>query len=150
MPVIEAHTGGEPGHRVVVCGGGLSGCDLALELAQDGHEVTIVEMLDEVARDMLFLNRTSLIRSLEQYRVRVLTNHTVTRVTDTGVVLDGPDGEVAIECDTVVAAFGVVPDRALADRLIAAGRPVHVVGDCSEPRKVGDAINDAYELALTL
>lgn len=150
MPVIEAHTGGEPGHRVVVCGGGLSGCDLALELAEAGHEVTIVEMLDEVARDMLFLNRTSLLRSLVQYHVRILTGHRVTEVTDTGVVLAGPDGSTTLECDTVVAAFGVVPDRTLADELTAAGKPIHIVGDCAEPRKVGDAINDAYELALSL
>ena len=150
MGVIEAHTGGHPGHRVVVCGGGLSGCDLALELGQSGHEVTIVEMLPDVARDMLFLNRTSLLRSLEEHQVRILTSHAVARVTDAGVVVRGDDGETTLECDTVVAAFGVRPASGLADELARRGVTAHPVGDCTEPRKVGDAINDAFELALAL
>lgn len=150
MGVIQAHTGGDPGLRVVVCGGGLSGSDLALELAEAGHEVTIVEMMDDIARDMLFLNRTSLVRALDQYKVRVLTSHRVIQVTDTGVVVRGPESDLTLECDTVVAAFGVRPATGLAEQLAARGIAIHPVGDCTEPRKVGDAINDAFELALSL
>ncbi|MHA6524790.1 oxidoreductase [Tessaracoccus sp. G1721] len=150
MEVIEAHTGGRPGRRVVVCGGGLSGADLALELAEDGHEVTLVEMVDEIARDMLFLNRVSLLRSLDEYCVRVLTGHTVREVTDEGVVASGPEGEVLLACDTVVTAFGVRPATSLPLALAALGPKVHPVGDCVSPRKVGDAINDAYVLAYSL
>ncbi|MGI5952131.1 MAG: FAD-dependent oxidoreductase [Brooklawnia sp.] len=161
MEVIDAHTGGQPGKRVIVCGGGLSGADLALELAQDGHEVTVVEMLDEIARDMLFLNRISLLRSMAEHNVEILTSHRVIEVTDTGVIVEGPDGQKALEADTVVAAFGVRPAQELAEKLgsieggapfsgRAEGRPIHPVGDCVAPRKVGDAINDAYVLAFNL
>lgn len=151
MEVLEAHSGRRPGHRVVVCGGGLSGADLALELAEDGHEVTLIEMVDEIARDMLFLNRISLLRSLEENRVRVLTGHTVREVTDSGVRAAGPDGDVVLECDTVVTAFGVRPATSLPSALTAAlGAKVHAVGDCVSPRKVGDAINDAYVLAYSI
>ena len=94
-------------------------------------------------------------RRLRAFDVEVLACRRSARPGDTAPDVDtlfptAAMHEMFARCDTVVAAFGVVPDRALADRLIAAGRPVHVVGDCSEPRKVGDAINDAYELALTL
>lgn len=151
MEVLEAHSGRRPGHRVVVCGGGLSGADLALELAEDGHEVTLIEMVDEIARDMLFLNRISLLRSLEENRVRVLTGHTVREVTDSGVRAAGPDGDVVVDCDTVVTAFGVRPATTLPSALTAAlGAKVHAVGDCVSPRKVGDAINDAYVLAYSI
>lgn len=162
MEVIDAHTGERrPGKRVIICGGGLSGADLGLELAQDGHEVTIVEMLDEIARDMLFLNRVSLLRSLAEHNVQILTSHKVVEITDTGVVVEGPDGEKSLAADTVVAAFGVRPAQALTEELtnVSAGAPfaartperrVHPVGDCVAPRKVGDAINDAYELAFSI
>ncbi|HEY3338467.1 MAG TPA: NAD(P)/FAD-dependent oxidoreductase [Propionicimonas sp.] len=150
MGVIQAHTGATPGHRVVVCGGGLSGSDLALELAEAGHEVTIVEMLEQIAGDMIFLNRTSLLRSLDEHHVTVLTCRRVVRVNDSSVVVLGPDGESTLACDTVVAAFGVRPANKLGAELTARGLRVHPVGDCTEPRKVGDAINDAYELALAL
>ena len=150
MEVIEAHTGGEPGKRVVVCGGGLSGADLGLELAEDGHEVTIVEMVDEIARDMLFLNRTSLLRSLDEHDVKVLTSTKVIEVVDDGVVVEGPDGQQTLQCDTVVAAFGVAPENELVGALSGLGAKVHALGDCVQPRKVGDAINDAYVLAYSI
>lgn len=161
VDVIDAHLDRELGKRVIVCGGGLSGADLALELAQDGHEVTVVEMLDEIARDMLFLNRISLLRSMAEHGVQILTSHQVKEITDSGVIVEGPDGEKTLEADTVVAAFGVRPAQELAEELseprtgapFAARRPtrgVHPVGDCVAPRKVGDAINDAYELAFNL
>ena len=123
--------------------------------------MTVVEMLDEIARDMLFLNRISLLRSMAEHDVRVLTSHRVKEITDTGVVVEGPDGAKTLEADTVVAAFGVRPAQELFEELGKVGpgapfaarsskRPVHPVGDCVAPRKVGDAINDAYELALSL
>lgn len=146
--VIDAHLAGDLGPRIVVCGGGLSGADFALEAAEAGHEVTIVEMVDEVARDMLFLNRTSLLRSLGKAGVTVLTGRTVQQVTDGGVVVSAEDGSrQEIACDTVVAAFGVRPASGLADELASFGDKVHPVGDCVQPRKVGDAINDAFVLA---
>ena len=33
---------------MVVAGGGFSGCDCAIELAQEGKEVTVVEMMDKL------------------------------------------------------------------------------------------------------
>jgi len=77
------------------------------------------------------------------------------------VVVEGPDGEKTLEADTVVAAFGVRPAQELAEELGKVGtgapfaaqttrKPVHSIGDCVAPRKVGDAINDAYELAFSL
>ena len=121
----------------------------------------MVEMLEEIARDMLFLNRISLLRSMTECNVQILTSHKVKEITDTGVVVEGPDGELTLKADTVVAAFGVRPAQELAEELgeVGAGapfaaqtakRPVHPVGDCVAPRKVGDAINAAYELAFSL
>ncbi len=43
-----------------VCDSGVSGCDGALEMAAEmGKKVTIVEMLPEVARDAMFINKFS-------------------------------------------------------------------------------------------
>ena len=36
------------GQKVMVIGGGLVGCEMALEYAQDGKEVTVVEALPEI------------------------------------------------------------------------------------------------------
>lgn len=149
MEVIEAHLGarGPVGHRVVVAGGGLSGADLALELAESGHEVTIVEMAPELAADMLALNKIPLVRGLLEHGVQILTGHTVTAIDDAGVTVEGPDGERHVDADTVVTAFGVRPASTLGDAL---GDRATAVGDCVQPAKVGEAINAGYLAALTL
>lgn len=150
IDVLAFHEGAEVGHRVVMCGGGLSGADAALELAEAGHEVVIVEMADEIARDMLMLNRISLLRNLAEAGVRILTGTTVTAIGGDGVHVEGHDGASVLEADTVIAAFGCRPATGLAEELAAQGISARTVGDCVSPRTVGDAVNDAYELALAL
>ena len=142
--VIDAHEGAPLGRRIVVAGGGLSGADLALELAQAGKDVTIVEAADEIARDLIIINRMTLLRDLATAGVRVLTGHTVVLVDEAGVHLRTADGDVRVEADTVVTAFGVLPETTLAEALTAAGRTVRTVGDCVTPAKVGEAINGGF------
>lgn len=149
VDVIDAHLGAELGHRIVVCGGGLSGADFALEMAGAGHDVTIIEMADAIAGDLLMINRITLLRDLANADVTLLTGHTVTEVDAAGVKIAGPDGVGHVAADTVVSAFGVRPARALATAL--ADRPnVVAVGDCVTPAKVGDAINAGFEAAFAL
>lgn len=151
LEVVEAHLDrSRLGRRVVVAGGGLSGADLALELAQEGHEVTIVEMADAIVTDLLFINTISLMTKLAEAGVRVLTGHRVTTIDETGLAAVGPDGEVHVDADTVVTAFGVRASAGLAEALTAAGRTVHAIGDCVQPAKVGEAINAGYLTALAL
>ena len=145
--VIEAHEGAPLGPRVVVAGGGLSGCDLALELAQAGHAVAIVEMMDEIARDMLPLNRMTLLRELGKAGVTVHVGHPVTSVGRDGVTTAASDGEHVIPADTVVAAFGVRANDSLTRALGARGVEVQAVGDCVQPAKVGEAVNAGYLVA---
>lgn len=150
VDVLAFHTGTPVGRRVVVCGGGLSGADAALEMAENGHEVVIVEMLDDIARDMLAINRITLTALLAEHGVRVLTSHKVKAITPAGVVAQGPRGEVTIETDSVVTAFGVRPADDLAQALTALGIGYVKVGDCVEPRKVGDAIREGFLAAMAL
>ncbi|MGI5861889.1 MAG: FAD-dependent oxidoreductase [Myxococcales bacterium] len=152
VDVIDFHLGAKLGQRVVVAGGGLSGCDAALEIAEKGgHDVTIVEMLDEIARDMLIVNRITLLRQLAERGGKVLTGRTITAIEENAVIAQGPNGREEIPADTVIAAFGVCPATELTVALTQRyGAKVHPVGDCVQPRKVGEAVNDAYALALTL
>lgn len=108
MDVGDAHTGvrGPVGHHVVIAGGGHSGADLALELADDGHDVTIVEKTDVIAADMHFPQKISLLRGLMENHVRLMTGHTVTGIDEKGVTAVGVAGEVHVDADTVVMALG--------------------------------------------
>lgn len=149
VDVLAFHRGAELGHRVIVCGGGLSGADAALEIAQDGHEVVILEMADEIAGDMLMLNRISLLRDLAEHGVEIRTGALVREILPGGVrVTDSEGVESLVEGDTVITAFGLRPATEIAAAL--APREVIALGDCVKPRKVGDAINDAYVAGLAV
>jgi len=150
VEVVDAHLDrARIGHSVAVAGGGLSGVDLALELAEDGHQVTVVEMADQIAPDLLIINKITLLRRLEAAGVRLLTEHRVVAVTPEGVRAEGPDGTVEIPADTVVTAFGVRAARGLADALEGRAK-VHAIGDCVHPAKVAEAVNAGFEAAFAL
>jgi 2,4-dienoyl-CoA reductase-like NADH-dependent reductase (Old Yellow Enzyme family)/thioredoxin reductase len=149
VQVLDFHLGAPVGARVVVCGGGLSGADAALELAQAGHEVTIVEVAPQIAGDMVLHNRVALLRRLAETGVRVLVQHRVTRLGDGVVHCEGPDGPTAMEADTALLAFGVRPNRTIPDA-VQATPETHVVGDCVKPAKVGDAIHAAFAVAAAI
>lgn len=138
------------GHDVVVAGGGTSGADVALELALAGHQVTLVELTDEIARDLLEMNRTALLRRLVESGVTVLTGLTIRAIDDDGVLADGPDGRRRIPADTVVSAFGVRPNTALVGSQFVEDPRVHVVGDCGEPGDVAEAVHAGFLAAAAL
>ncbi|MGO1591888.1 oxidoreductase [Ancrocorticia sp.] len=150
VEVIEAHEGAPLGRRVVVAGGGLSGADLALELAEAGHAVSIVEMADDIARDMLAINRITLLRELDRANVTLYTGHRVTSVTADGVTTTAVDGEHTIPADTVISAFGVLPNVSLTKALEDRGIEVQAIGDCVQPAKVGEAIHAGYLAASSI
>ncbi|GAA3598181.1 FAD-dependent oxidoreductase [Kineosporia mesophila] len=149
IDVLAFHQGTPVGHRVLIAGGGLSGADAALELARDGHEVTLVEAADEVARDMLMVNRVTLLRDLAHAGVTVLTGHRISKIAGDEAIAEGPDGLIALHADTVISAFGLLPARTLVEQLLPDAR-VHPVGDCVQPAKVGEAVRSGYDAALAL
>jgi len=74
-----------PGNKVVVAGGGSVGVETALYLAEQGKEVTIVEMLSELATDLEVITRFDLLTEiLPKSGVNTLTNMTILEISDNG------------------------------------------------------------------
>ena len=116
MDVTQAHICGVKGQKVVICGGGLSGCDAALELAMEGKDVTIVEMMDACARDVMSINKISIDRMLDEYKVNILTSTKVTGITEEGVKVENADAVLRSSCgDGNRRPFGQKPNSELAD-----------------------------------
>jgi len=61
------------GKKVIILGGGLVGCESAVYLAQEGKDVTVVEMMKEVAVDPNIRQRPILPDMLAKLRVKVET-----------------------------------------------------------------------------
>lgn len=139
------------GERVIVAGGGLSGCDAALEMALQGKKVTVVEMLDTVAADLNVITRISLMRELAERGVTLLTGRKVKAFLPDGVMVESAGGQQEkVEGDSVVVAFGVRRDPSVVEALGDLPGEVRAFGDCVKPGKVADAVRAAFFAAYEL
>ncbi|MFC1990812.1 FAD-dependent oxidoreductase [Chloroflexota bacterium] len=136
------------GESVVVVGGGLIGCETALHLAKQGKKLTIVEILDSVARDMYWINRMHLLELLAEANVEILTETKVLEITDEGIAIADKYGKRnALAADTVLLALGLSPNEKLLGTLKGKAPEMYTIGDCVEARKVIDAIWEGFRTA---
>ena len=152
--MIDAHLNPSlvKGQNIVVCGGGASGCDCALELAMEGRSVTIIEMMDELAPGMIIDNRNPLMFRLEDYHVKGLTGTKISRIEGGAVYATGRDGaEIRIDADTVITAFGMKPLNAPANEIRDRYAPITtVVGDCGKVAQIGEAVREGFFAAWSI
>lgn len=147
MDVCAAHTNrhGEIGENVVMAGGGLAACDCALDLAMDGKNVTIVEMLDSLAPAAYVDTRLGLLKMLEKYSVKVLTGHKVLSFDENGVNVEDKEGnQKSIPADTAIAAFGTVSLRPQAEEIFKVYPRAKIIGDSDKVGQVGDAVRAGF------
>ncbi len=150
VKTAEAVLGGQAkvGKRVVVAGGGRVGAEMAYFLAEGGAEVTLVEMQDEMGVEMEACERAYVLEKLDEYGVSILTERSIRAITGDGVQVADRRWETSVlECDTVVLALGSTPNTELAEQLDGTGVEVHTIGDCVEPRRIYEAIHEAWWVA---
>lgn len=153
IDVEQIHRNGMPeGKNVVICGGGLSACDTAIEYAAKGdRKFTIVEMLPQLAGDVMVVNKISIDRLLNEYGVEQLVNTKVVGITDAGVEVENAEGKKVLPADVVIGAFGRARSLELADA-IQNKYPTKttIIGDCMKPAKAGGAIREGFYAAMAL
>ncbi len=135
----------EVGKDVVIIGGGSIGCEVAVFLAEKGKRVTIVEMMEKWGRDISNSFKFGFfIPAFNRYNVKVITGKKVKEIGEFIVFLE--NGE-EIPSDSVVICAGYTSDRRLYEEIKEMKKAVFLIGDCSEVRKLPDAIQDGYEVA---
>lgn len=127
--------------NVVVIGGGLIGVEIANTLVDYGNKVVIIEMLEDIARDMEMVTRKLNLMKLKKANVQVFTNSKVTRIDGSKIYFiqsNGTDKEHKIDdIDVFVVATGMKPNKELIDKL--EGKiPYYLIGDAD---KIGDAVS---------
>ncbi|MDR2487591.1 MAG: FAD-dependent oxidoreductase [Clostridiales Family XIII bacterium] len=139
------------GQNVVIMGGGLVGSEAAVHLAQEGKNVTIVEMLGDIARDVNGLQKPILMKTLAQEGVAIRTGTKGLEVNDEGLKVETPDGtQEVIPADTVIVAVGQRALRGEVEKLLDAAPIVQTIGDCVRPGKVTDALVRGYYAGLDI
>ena len=136
------------GKRLVVLGGGLVGCELAIFMAGQGREVTLLEMASDFSFGENRLHGMSVRQELARLGVNVHLNTRVTAIGPEGVTAVGPEGEETFPADTVAAALGRAPNRDGLAELALCAPEFCVVGDCTVPATIYEATNAAHYAAM--
>lgn len=137
------------GERVVVIGGGSVGIETANHLASNLKQVTVVELLDDVAKDEIVVPRWGLLADAEKNHVTIYTNTKLEAIDQTGVTVSGAENR-HIDADSVVLAMGSRSNTALADTLRAAGWDVRTIGDAAGVGLASKAIEEGFFLGRAL
>lgn len=138
------------GKQVIIVGGGQTGCEIALDLAQHDHEVSIVEMTPAILNgaNIPFLNNVALKLLLEKNNVKILTSTRLKAVTDQGAVVTNTDQtDELLPADNVVISAGMVSRQSFASSLIGKGFDVFEIGDGQKVGNVYTVTKSAYEIA---
>ena len=165
------------GKRVVIIGGGATGCETALFVAclgaltaetftflvyhgadnierlrrllyQSGRQITIIEVAERFAGNMGNSTRWALMKHLRLMGVELRPKTRIARIEEGGVVVETVTGTETIGADTVIVATGSKSVNGLAETIKGGAIEVMVIGDAREPRKILDAIKEGFDAAL--
>ncbi len=160
----------DPGASVVVVGGGMVGCETAVDLAKKGKKVTIVEMLSDVLSSEFVpqQHKMMLHDMIKAYGVDVLADYKLVEVNDEGAVVEvakklftidqagnlltslKAGDRMAVKADKVILSVGLKPNATITEELRALGANVIEVGSTKKAGNVIDATHDAYEAVYAL
>lgn len=140
------------GRTVAVIGSGMTGLETAELLAEDGAQVFIIEMADQIAPGTYHQHLDRAVPLLRELGVDILTGQRLTAVEDSGVTFtDTRSGAVQTRAaDEVVIAIGVEQVHRLYEELKGKQENLFVVGDADQKGRIASATRAAFDQARTL
>jgi 2,4-dienoyl-CoA reductase-like NADH-dependent reductase (Old Yellow Enzyme family)/thioredoxin reductase len=142
------------GSRVVVAGAGLTGSETALNLAQQGKKVTLIDMLspEQISRNAPFTDVHTVWDMLLKLNTAIITQVKLDAITDTAaVIMDKNWQRREILCDTVVLALGVQARADVVKSLDELAPSVVAIGDCHNHRgNLASAVSDGFFAAMDI
>jgi len=138
----------EAGDHVVIIGGGLTGCEIALDLFRKGKHPVIVEMKDDLiaVKNMCLANTSYLRDCFKTNNVPVYLNAAVKEIGAEEVVIEDQNkAQVRLPADSVIMSVGYHPTP-----LTAEEKHIHLLGDCRKVGNVRSAIWGAWDIAMKI
>ncbi len=135
------------GDHVAVIGGGLTGCEIAYELALLGKSPIIVEMKNDLmAQKGVCLANSSYLREwFALHKIPVYLNTALNEVNETGIVCSNDTATFEIACDSVISSAGYITAPLIAENK---KRKIFTVGDCHDIGNLRSVIWRAYDVAM--
>ncbi len=140
------------GDNVVVAGSGLTGTECAIGLAQEGKNVTLIDMIkpEDFLKDINGIVILSLIRMVQELGIKIHFQSTMKNITKNSVTyFDGTDQlEHTLICDNVVNALGMTIENNVVKKLSSVIPQSYLLGDCSgKAQNIQTAVLDGFTYA---
>lgn len=139
-----------PTEDVAVIGGGLTAMEVMEILAKEGKKVTVIEMMDDIARDMEFYVRPYFNALIEEFGITVLTKTKCIELGDGYVLVDQEGHQKKLYFGSIVMASGSKAHNPLEDVVKDLGIEYKVIGDCVKPGKVMNALWGGNEIGRSI
>ena len=143
----------EVGKDVAIIGGGLTGCEIAYDLALKGKRPMIIEVADDIlkTKGLCMANSSCLRDLLKYYNVPIYLNSTLTEINSNSIVIKTPDGKKEFKIDSVITSCGYIPDNSLiSEEMLKENSNIHLLGDAKSVGNLKTVIWGAYELAFSI
>lgn len=136
------------GEKVAVIGGGLTGCEIAYELALQGKHPFIIEMMDDILKvpGSCMANTNFLRDAFDYYDVKRYTSCTTTDIDDHSVTFKQEDGTVEkLEIDDCIVSIGYEKGLPFT---FDESKDVYTIGDADRVANLMNAIWGANNLII--
>lgn len=138
--------------KVIVIGGGLVGLEVAEYLNGKAESITVVEMLDKVAKDLGQLRNICVMESLYSEGVKTITSAKCVEIEEKSVVIEKDGNIEKLPCDSVIVAIGARSRNFdnISKYCEEKGIPYHAIGDAVRARRALNAVAEASEVARNI
>lgn len=134
------------GQVVAIIGGGLSGCEIALDLFNKGKTPIIIEMKNDLmaVKGICLANSSYLRDFFKLHNIEVHLNSKIKEINDGSVkIVDLNNNETIINCDSVISSVGYIENPIVKDKVL-------LVGDCNKIGNLRTVIWNAWDVAMKL
>lgn len=138
--------------KVLVVGGGMTGCEVAELYAMMKNEVTLIEMKNTLAAEVDKDNLVLVMQNLTKENATILTGHKLVAVTENAVLVERlPDHQlIELPADKVILSLGGKANDTLYQQLVDRLERVIPIGDTLHPGRVANAIQTGFEKSYIL
>jgi len=138
--------------EVVIIGGGEVGVETGIHLAEKGHQVTVIEMLNILARDAIAGSHHQLMEAIGKSKnFKYILKARCNGIREDKVsYVDANGNEQTVNAGSVVIAVGYKPMNDFALKFYGVGKSCFIIGDCNKVGNVQKAMRSAFGTASML
>jgi 2,4-dienoyl-CoA reductase-like NADH-dependent reductase (Old Yellow Enzyme family)/thioredoxin reductase len=140
------------GKRVVLCGGGFSAAECAVQMALRGHDCVCIDKLpeDQLHLDVCDMVKEDLRAEMDRLNIDLIDHASITNVGVDSVSYVKNGKEATIPCDSVIAAMGMKPNQQMIDSLSSLVPETYIIGDAKAIGNIRTANHDGFNVAVEI